>query len=168
MLEHEAAHLVVAHAVGAEISHAELDPTAVGVNTSVGRVKWQLRDNDVDGFIAIYIAGPAQTYITVARTGQATSIADFTLDAEAQDLANSDWFVGETLSVEVAKRLMVANLSTIQEYLRLPEIQAAIGAIADALQVAGAATKMRVGWSELRPLVEGVVLLRPPKMHLVL
>lgn len=114
-LEHEAAHAVVARIGGGSVAYidvgiAQLSPTRY----SLGRTKWQPGQGHTNTLTAGYVAGPAQTKVTVQRDALAVDLIDSTIEAEALDLNAVLQNRGHGVSQSVAEQLIRTHLPVVE------------------------------------------------------
>ena len=151
--EHEAAHALVARRGGGSVSHidvgiSQLSPTRF----SLGHTQWSPGTGNTNTLIAGYVAGPAQTRLTVQREELDAELAERAIVEEAADLAAMLRSQGHEANVSAAECLVRQYLPLMEEYLSQSDVQTAVRAITDALTSAESSESPRVEWATLEDI----------------
>jgi hypothetical protein len=97
-----------------------------------------------------YVAGPAQTKLTVQRENLNVDFAESAIKEEAVDLATMLKNRSGEASPSAVEGLIRGHLPSLEAYLSQSDVQEAVQAIADAIETAGSS---RVDWNLLEDLV---------------
>lgn len=153
--EHEAAHALVARRGGGSVDFIDITIAPLSSSAiSLGHTQWRPGTGNTNTLIAGYVAGPAQTKLTVQRNGFDVNLSELAIDAEAGDLAAMLQARQQNTGRSAAEGLIRKHLSSMEEYLQQPDVQTAIQAIKDVLETAEGENCTRVLWDRLEQLVD--------------